>query len=264
MFNSRPLLVQVIMPDYAIYLDDSGHPSDKPYVVVAGFLASEDQWIAFETRWKAALGKYRLGEAFHMTDFEASKRTDRGAVLEHLTSVIIENTRSSFSCIVDMAAYKKINDIYALEEAIGTPYALVTRGVARNINIWKKAYLQPGDRVSMFVEHGAKHFGDMEEAFRRDGLQVPQRMPKTNLRVQPGDMLAWEMFHYDAIRPARRSLLNLLKGDLLPDNHGKFLESNILESCRMLEIIRLRKDLPPDTIHVFESSPNRPRKRTIK
>ena len=135
------------MPDYAIYLDDSGHPSDKPYVVVAGFLASEDQWIAFEDEWKAALGKYRLGEAFHMTDFEASKRTDRGAVLEHLTSVIIENTRSSFSCIVDMAAYKKINDIYALEEAIGTPYALVTRGVARNINIWKKAYLQPGDRV---------------------------------------------------------------------------------------------------------------------
>ena len=43
------------MTEYAIYLDGSGHPSDQPRVVAAGFLASEEQWLRFEPKWLAAL-----------------------------------------------------------------------------------------------------------------------------------------------------------------------------------------------------------------
>src|SRR6516164_7710990 len=116
------------MTDYSIYMDDSGHPSSQPRVVVAGFLASEKQWMDFEPKWKTVLEKYGLGEAFHMTDFESGKRKDRSAVLDSLTNVIVEHMRSSFSCVVDMGGYKKVNDIYALEEAIGTPYSIAMRG----------------------------------------------------------------------------------------------------------------------------------------
>ena len=66
------------MTEYALYLDDSGHPKDQPYVVVAGFIASESQWLSFEPAWKAALAKYGLGDAFHMTDFSAKNKKRSG------------------------------------------------------------------------------------------------------------------------------------------------------------------------------------------
>src|SRR5258708_30237711 len=91
----------LVMIECAIYLDDSGHPSDKPRVIVAGFLASEEQWLAFEPEWKDALKKHNLGDAFHMTDFESGKRKDRGKVLDCLTGIISRNVLTSFSSFVD-------------------------------------------------------------------------------------------------------------------------------------------------------------------
>jgi hypothetical protein len=253
------------MTEYALYLDDSGHPSDQPAVVVAGFVATIEQWQQFGPEWSAALHKHGLGNTFHMTDFEAAKRRDRGKVFEHLTSIISRYTQASFSCGVDMKAYRKVNDRYALEEAIGTPYAIATRGVVRNLNLWKKRFLDVSETVTVFVEEGTKHFGDMEEAFRRDTLPVPQRVPKRHVCVQPADMLAWEAFNYDSLRPARRSLRNLVDSErALETNHGKFLESNILESCSRMEIIHLRKEIPATMQHVYHSSPKRLRKRTIE
>lgn len=253
------------MTEYAIYLDDSGHPSDQPRVVTAGFLASEDQWLRFEPEWLAALEKHGLERVFHMTDFESSHRSDRGRVLEHLTRIISENTQTSFSCYVSMDAYRRINDTYALEEALGAPYALAVRGLVRNVHLWKERYLHPEDRISIYVEGATKHFGEMEEVFRRDGLPIPQRAPKQHPRVQPGDILAWELFHYDDLRPARRSMVNLVKTpNMLLSNHGKFAEDNILEACRKIKELRLRKDLPPDTKHVYHTTPKRFRKRTIR
>jgi hypothetical protein len=49
--------------EYALHPEDSCHPSDKPFVVVAGFLASAWQWLAFESRRKAALRRYRLAKS---------------------------------------------------------------------------------------------------------------------------------------------------------------------------------------------------------
>ena len=109
----------VIMTEYAVYLDASGSPDDQPYVLVAGFLATENQWLTFEPEWKKLLKKYDLGEVFHMTDFEARKRKDRGIILDALTDVINAHTKAHFSCSVKMEAYRKVNETYALEESIG-------------------------------------------------------------------------------------------------------------------------------------------------
>ena len=105
------------------------------------------QWREFEPKWLAALEKHGLGKLFHMVDFESSKRPDRGRVLAQLTTIIQENTQTCVSCYVDMEAYKKINNLYALEEALGTPYALAVRGMVANINLWKAKYLLHEDRI---------------------------------------------------------------------------------------------------------------------
>jgi hypothetical protein len=253
------------MTEYAIYLDDSGHPSDKPRVIVAGFLASEEQWLNFDPRWKEALKKYNLGDAFHMTDFESSKRKDRGEVLECLTGIIGRHTLASFSSFVDMAAYKKLNELYILEEFVGTPYSMATRGVNQNIELWKKRYFRPNDHLLIFVEEGTKHKGDMEEAFRRDKLPVPRTVPKKHPCVQPGDILAWEIFNYHMHqnKPIHRSFKNLLKIPRLDTNHRKFLEHNMRESCELMKI-PLRKTISPEMKILYSSTPKRPRKRTIK
>jgi hypothetical protein len=90
--------------------------------------------IATESRAETVQAR----EIFHLTDFESSKRQDRGVVLEHLTSAITRHTRSSFSSLVAVAAYKKINNIYA-GRSDWAPFAVVMRGVVRNINLRNKA-----------------------------------------------------------------------------------------------------------------------------
>ena len=69
-----------IMTEYAFYMDTSGHPDDQPYIVVAGFLGTEQHWLDFEPEWKAALKEHGLGTAFHMVDFESSKPQNRGEI----------------------------------------------------------------------------------------------------------------------------------------------------------------------------------------
>jgi hypothetical protein len=79
-----------------------------------------------------------------------------------------------------MKAYRKVNELYPLEECIGTPYVIAARAVAKGINEWKTKFCKSADNLRVFVEAGTKHMGDMQEAFRRDHLPVPQKTPKAH------------------------------------------------------------------------------------
>jgi hypothetical protein len=107
-----------MMAEYAAYFDSSGHPDDQPYVDVAGFVATEQRWLAFASKWKAALKRHNLGDVFHMVDFEAAHKNDpkRSGILEDLTTTITDHVSGAFSVVVDMEAYRKVNNLYVLEE----------------------------------------------------------------------------------------------------------------------------------------------------
>jgi hypothetical protein len=55
-----------------LYLDESGHSAEHPFVVVAGLIGMADQWEGFKDRWDAILAEHDVDE-FHMTDFEARR-----------------------------------------------------------------------------------------------------------------------------------------------------------------------------------------------
>src|ERR1017187_3689218 len=55
------------------YLDESGHESGE-YVVLAGFLGTEEQWAGFETEWLSELGP---GRSFHIKDLRWNKESTR-------------------------------------------------------------------------------------------------------------------------------------------------------------------------------------------
>jgi hypothetical protein len=253
-----------VMGEYAIYLDDSGHPSNQPFVIVAGFVSTEQKWLAFEPDWKAALLRHGLGPVFHMTDFEYKYKgsKQRGSVLDDLISIINKHTELFFVCGVDVNGFRKANELYALEECMGAPYAIATRGVVHNVGEWVENYLNPKtDHYLVFVEDGTLHRGDMQEAFRRDRLPVPQSVPKEHPCVQPADLLSWEMLNsFKSSNNHRRSFRNLIL--TRPGLKGMFFEKQLFENCKTLKI-PLRSALQPGMKIVWHNSPKRIRKRSI-
>jgi hypothetical protein len=253
----------VVVSKYAVYLDDSGHPADQPCVIAAGFLSSEQGWLAFEAEWKAALKKHKIGDVFHMADFHGKwTKREEGQVLQDLTEIITKHVQAAFSVIVDMKAYRWVNELYPLEECIGTPYAIAARTVAKGINEWKAKFYKQEDSLQVLVEAGTKHMGDMEEAFRRDHLPVPQKVPKAHTQAQPCDLFAWEVFHSTKYNDRRRSLFNLI-------SKVPFLFEGIMRERNLMHIIRevkipLRTAMPDNVQVVFGTAPKRPRRRTIE
>ena len=240
----------VIMTEYSVYLDESGHPNDQPYLLIAGFSATVSQWLAFKPIWLEKLQKLRLGDAFHMTDFMSEKRTQfqENRVLSQLRSVIQAHTLRPFVSAVDMAAYKRVQNEFTLEESHGAPYALVGRHFAKDLHEWQTRKLKPEDRVLVFVEEGAKHFGDLEQVYKRDGLPIPNRVPKSMAQVQPADMLAWEVFNFlraGSPKQMRKNLDLLTRRIRRQQNFGGiFYEHDLRQLCNELRVPP-RSAIPP-------------------
>jgi hypothetical protein len=127
--------------------------------------------------------------------------------------------------------------------------------------LWKKRFFKPTDTLEVFVESGTKHTGDMEEAFRRDHLPVPQKVSKAHTAAQPCDLFAWEVLHTTKHNSRRRSLLNLVEVPFLFE--GIMREKNLMHAITEVTI-PLRATTPEGVQYVYGTSPKRIRKRTIK
>jgi hypothetical protein len=208
--------------EYALCIDDCGHPVDRPYVVAAGFLSRKRKWLDLEEPWKSCLRKHGLEDVFHMADFEYRHKTDpdKWNILNELIDVIEKHTEVHFFTAVHMADYRKVASVYPLEQCVGTPFSICARSIAKNLNLWKSTFLGTNDRVLTFVEDGMLHRGDMEECFRRDGLPIPQPVPKFLSMMQPSDMLAWEGIRALRSSHPRKTFRRLLRsGVWLDEKH---------------------------------------------
>jgi hypothetical protein len=254
----------MVMADFALYLDDSGHPKDKPFVAVAGFIASESQWLEFDPKWKAALKKYGLGDAFHMTDFSAKggklSALKKEQILAALRKIIRDHTITAFASGVDIEAYRRVNADYTLEECLGAPYALVVREITRQLHAWQKIHCQPDDQFLIFVEEGTLHFGDLEQIAKRDKLPNPIKVPKKNSAVQPAEILGWEYFNYLRTKKISKNLWGLLRSRVATGT--VFWESDLVETCKRASVIPRNSMTSKSTI-AFHSNPKRKRRRTI-
>jgi hypothetical protein len=257
------------MARYAAYFDDSGHPDDQEAVVVAGFITTEEDWLLFEREWNDILDREGM-ELFHMADFEHSKawpRHKKDAILRRLVNTIQIRTKRPISHIVIMKDYREVNDEYALQECIGTPYALAGRTTARSLNSWKRGHMHPEDRLLVLFEDGTKHKGDFIDAMKRDELPCPAFIKKADaVPLQAADWLAWEMlnaFKIKTIRPSLRKIVKSLADD--DPDIGIYEKKNLEEMCRTAFPggVPLRSHLPENAHIAHHSSPKKRRKRTI-
>jgi hypothetical protein len=251
------------MTQYALYIDDSGHPDNQPNVVAAGFVSTEQNWLTFDADWQRALARFGIQGAFHMTEFMREPRTalKRDWILGTLAQIINKHVMELFIHAVDMDAYRRYNDIYTLEECHGAPIALAARSLATEIRAWTQSHLGPDDYLSVFIEAGTKHYGDIEQVFKRDRVPLPVRVPKSNPRLQPADMLGWEAFRY-----LKSGFVSKNMKRLLPKARdtfgGIFRETDFVELCNNTAVPTRANFTPIDTI-AFHSERKRKRKRTI-
>jgi len=259
------------MTEFALYLDDGGHPDDQPFLVVAGYVAPESKWLEFEPQWRNALARFNLGNTFHMTDFMSQRRKYTSLkfdqILSTFASIIKANTSHLFVCAIDIAAYKRMNETHALEECHGAPYALAARSLATELNIWKTRNLHPEDHLLIFVEEGTKHYGDLEQVFKRDKLPMPHRIPKSMPQVQPADILAWEAFNWlraGSPRNLGKNLNRLTRSTRRKEELGGIIyEADLRRICADTDVY-LRSELNAGDTISFHSERKRKRRRTIK
>jgi hypothetical protein len=185
-----------VVSGYSVYLDVSGDPVSKPFVVLGGFIASEDRWIAFERAWKEILRVRKINFPFHATDFFFERKDDPKLkhILADLVRTITNHIEAAFSSSIDIEAYKELNREYRLEEFAGTPYAITTRLIYKTVDDWQKT---AGSRypILYFVEDGTLHKGDMMDCLRdRDGLAPPIPVKKDNSAAQAADLYAYAVY----------------------------------------------------------------------
>jgi hypothetical protein len=168
---------------------------------------------------------------------------------------------------MDIAAYKRVNEEFTLEECLGAPHAPTGRTVARHFNIWKSKNLQPADNLLIFVEQGTKHYGDLEQVFKRDRLPIINRVPKQIVPVQAADLLAWETFNWlRAGSPERmdKNLDRLTRHVRIKEELGGMIyEADMRRVCAEISVFPRSEIKPGDRI-TFHSDRKRARRRTVK
>jgi hypothetical protein len=189
------------MAMYSAHLDESGHPDDSDYLVVAGAVASVQQWVDFETDWKAVLAPFNT-DLFHTVDFAQRKKPfDKITAAQardihlRLATIICNRTEKLMSFTLDMKKYKSVNSRWLLAEAYGHPYPLAARSCIAGVEQWARDKTVSINEFLFFCENGAKDKGQLLWMADRDHFPRPDFKEKSELLpLQAGDFIAWHQF----------------------------------------------------------------------
>lgn len=185
---------------FTAYFDESGSPDETVALVVAGFVASDEQWREFEREWKEVLAAEGVS-CFHVKEFAHSRgefkpwkddEARRKHFLYRLAGIIRRRVRTSFADAVILQDFREVNAKYLLQEYIGNPYPLCARTCVAKCNRWaqSRGYTDP---VRYMFEDGAKHKGEFMKAMKRDQIPPPVFGTKGEyVAFQAADFVAWE------------------------------------------------------------------------
>jgi hypothetical protein len=185
------------MAKYSAYFDESGHPDDSDWVIVAGAIAHDTQWIHLEREWKEVLAP--LGTStFHTVDFGKRRPpfdlSDNKAneLLSRLVGIIVRRVEITIATAVRMDQYRAMNERYLLREYFGFPYPQAARSCLAYVETWAEKYSVPYRDIKCFFEDGAKDKGHLLWMADRDNFDIPDFEKKTEIvSLQVGDFLAW-------------------------------------------------------------------------
>ncbi len=198
------------------FFDESGtHGADSPLVTVAGFLATVEQWAAYERDLSALMSEYGV-KKFHAKDFRGRKNDFKGwptSKRAKFNSRFLKMADDHLSCgistILSSDAYHQIyrGTRFPPKARPDTHYGLCVRGA-----LWKViAYMKdrPEDwPLSLVMEGGHKNEYDAARIFYefKDDLRPEYQAAlggivfgsKDDLPIAIADSLAYSMFRMSA------------------------------------------------------------------
>ena len=235
---------------FTAYLDDSGSPDDTLAVVVAGFVASDEQWERFERNWNATLKQFGV-PLFHMREFAHSvgafykfkgNREDREWLLRQLLSHIKLRVRHSCGHAVIMNDFRKVSSSHAMEAIDITPYSLCGRTCLASVSAWAKRWGIAESQIRYVFEDGSRGKGTLEQRILRDKGITPEFKKKhESIPLQAADLFAYELLagnraifergvdSFDALRYPIRQLSDLLRQPL---DWGTYSLKDLEEFCK--------------------------------
>ena len=214
------------------YFDDSRYSDGL--VVVAGWVANEEQWVAFEADWRAALREADVPE-FHATDFYSARKHFDGWDLhskrhrkfaKKFAAIACDHTMAGVGRGIEIAGYNRyIKSEQFMRE--GTPHDKYTplMHCLRCCLEWIALLDRPdNEEIAVIMERG-KGCGEAVEyldGLRKDEVSWMESFvtlttgPKTLLPLQAADLLAHETkrhvqeLHQPTGREPRKSFERLI------------------------------------------------------
>lgn len=198
------------------YFDDSGTDDQSLYCLLAGFLAREVAWEAFNEDWANALQSDPPLAGLHMSAscFEGFSNEQRDKKLEDLVGVINKHDPVLFACMVHRPLFDAIcdefmGDMRALSKRerrlIRSPYilclAVVMHWLSRQLAIISA--IQPDEQVDLILDVQPGFAGTVQDFHDTFKKQVPLYAAtfgriifdsdKNVLPLQAADFVAWSI-----------------------------------------------------------------------
>jgi hypothetical protein len=202
--NSSTKLWKVsLMAMFTAYFDASGAPDDPNVksLTVAGFLASADQWIIFDRRWRKVLKKYGV-TALHMREFAHSKgefegwdkepkKEKRAFFIGELVTILQRLMRCSFACTLSLNDYRKNEGRYKIRK-VASPLAIAGLMAVGDLVAVAKDMQQPLDKLLLMFEDGDIDKGNLEDWIKGVFALKTHFEDKTIKAFEACDLLAYE------------------------------------------------------------------------
>lgn len=193
------------------YFDESGTHLGSKVIVVAGYLASDEQWLKFKDEWSQVFSDYEI-DYFHMTDFESGykqfkslSKHNKQRLLDRLLTFLRIRARFGIGAAFYISSYDElVAEGYGDE--VGSPYywcaAICLHAVKRWAN--KQSCQYP---ITLVFEKGAKESGEFQKSFKKyrttqdykDNYRISSLTfldKRQSLPLQAADILAYETWKY--------------------------------------------------------------------
>jgi len=170
-----------------------------PYVVLAGYLAREEQWEVFNDEWSEALRLSEL-DTFHMTDFLAAKvrpyshwsENDADKNIERFISIITRHRLRGFCLQVSWDDYCELLSVPVQKKIVKHPYvALFDLGVRKLLDrlYWLPSELKEEGLAMFFAKNQYSNRADARYRAIRKTHRAGQFLAEHAVFAQTKDFL---------------------------------------------------------------------------
>lgn len=203
-------------------MDDSGSDGSGEAFVLAGYVATDNQWINFSTEWSAVLKSLPRIEYFKMKEanslrgqFWGWSQEDRNAKVSELVRVVKGNVQLGVTCTVWWEDLKALSDEFG--EVPWKPYPLLFHGAMAAVTQYCIQHEIDDKLRFVFGDQGiaGKRAAEVHEEVRdvltkreKDvlGSKPVHLDDKIFLPLQAADLIAWQTRRYIEENKAVKSL----------------------------------------------------------